>query len=150
MNDQVEQLDPFMPLYVHEKSKNPDTKFALRAFKEPDVMFVDSLIKLHKEGACNEVVKQDKDWDVVKAAFEYFAKRWPGEFTEFKDSMNLIRQTRKNKAKSESGEIMYVGALPLRFERIVKIMFPSQQIDKRFIWKLVQKMPIFRVTGIQN
>lgn len=150
MNDDIEQLDPFMGLYVHEKVKNPEAKFALRAFREGDVKFVDNLIKLHKDLACNDTVKMDKDWQLIKDAFGYFAKRWPEEFVEFKQSINLIRQTRNNKAKSMSGEIMYVGALPLRFERIIKIMFPAQQVDKKFIWKLVQKMPVFKVTGIQN
>lgn len=146
----IEELDPFMPLYVWDKQQNPDERFVLRQFRADYVKFVDHLLIERKKLGCNNNVVADKDWDLVKYAFEKYAQFWPQEYKEFKEQMSLIRHTRTNKAYSESKGVMYVGALPLRFERMLKVLFPELEVNKAFLWKLVRRMRIFKVTGEGN
>jgi hypothetical protein len=150
MNEDVEQLDPFMGLYVHEKINDPQVRFMLRQFREQDVRFVDKLISEHKSAGGNETVKTDKDWDVLKSAFDYFAKRWPEDYQAYKKAQQDIRTTRGKGGYSQSKEIKYLASLPVRFERIIKRLYPDQQFDKAFMYKLVKRMNIFKVGGEQN
>lgn len=150
MNSEVEELDPFMPLYVHEKLSDPETKFALRQFRADDVRFVDNLVKLHKDAGGNELVTTDKDWDVLKTAFEYFARRWPEDYNNYRQAQEKIRTSRNIGGYSQSKELKYVASLPIRFERIVKRLYPAQQFDKKFMYKLIKRMKIFKVAGEQN
>lgn len=146
----LEQLDPFMPIYVHEKMNDPNARFVMRQIREDFVKYVDHLLLERKRLACNEEVRQDKDWELLKYAFTTFAKNWPMEYSEFKDQIATIRHTRRDKAYSQSKEMQYVGALPFRFERIIKVLFPMQNVDKKFIWELVRRMKVFKVTGEGN
>lgn len=150
MNEDVEQLDPFMPLYVHEKLNDPQSQFMLRQFRENDVMFVDKLISEHKSAGGNDTVKTDKDWDVLKNAFTYFARRWPEDYQTYRSTQESIRKTRGKGGYSKSREIKYLASLPLRFERIIKRLYPKQQFDKAFMYKIVKRMPIFKIGGEQN
>ncbi len=146
--NQIYQPDPYLPVYELEKQKDPTRNFVYRQFRDDDVKFVDMLVE--QSLACNKKVVNDKDWDLVKSAFTHFANRWPEEFKEFKESVDLIRRTRNAKGYSKTKEIQYVGALPMRFERILKICFPENELNKEFLWKLVKKMPIFKVANEKN
>jgi hypothetical protein len=44
----------------------------------------------------------------------------------------------------------YVGALPNRLERLIKVIFPYQHWNKEFVNKLVKRFKIFKVGGENN
>lgn len=120
-----------------------DIQIEQRLFRTDDVSAVDHLIKITK-GA--HTIEGERGWAIVGKAFEWWTRRWPEEWEEFLESVEAIRQTRLNKeGMSISGEIKYVGALPWRFERILRVLFPMQQFDKEFIYKLIDKIKVTRV-----
>ncbi len=147
MTDTIEQLDPFMPLYVQKKMEDPNNRFVLRQFRSDDVMFFDKMIQL-TQGKTKVVTTQD--WDNLREVVTYFAKRWPEEFSEFRKTMEDIRHSRNTGGYSKSREIKYVGALPPRLERIIKKLYIEQEMDKKFMNLLVKKMPVFKVGGENN
>jgi hypothetical protein len=135
--------DKYVPLYVYEKQTNPSRSLVWRAYSKNVVDDVDRILDIAH--GVREEVKTLNDWDIVIELLKFFARRWPGEFSEFKGQIDLIRKTRKSGAKSQSKEIMYVGALPFRFERLIKTIFPCQQFNKEFVYKLVKKISLFKV-----
>ena len=111
-------------------------------------MDVDKLLELSHGN--RDVVKTEKDWEVVFALLRFFHDRWPDEFNDFKSQIPDIRGSRRAGGKSAEGNLMYVGALPPRFIRLIRTIFPLQQFDKKFIWKIVKKIPLFKVAGVNN
>lgn len=118
----------------------------LRAYKRDVVETVDSIVELaHGQ---RDFIKSENDWKVVEELLKFWAKKWPHEYIEFKQSVADIRETRADGGYSKSKEIKYVGALPSqRFMKMIKAIFPAQQWDKTFTQKFVNKFPLFKVGG---
>ena len=113
------------------------------AVGKSDIEAIDYLIKISK-GA--KSVKTASAWGVVAKVFEFWTRRWPNEWNEFASSIKDIKATRLRKdGKSKGGGIKYIGALPLRFERLIKAVFPEQKFDKKFVYKLVKNIEIIKV-----
>lgn len=136
-------VDPYQSMALFQKIENPNKKIVMRQFRQADVQAVDKLIELAQGN--RDVVESDSDWRLVEIIFQFFMQRWPQEFNEFYSSIPDIRATRRDKGYSKSKEIKYVGALPERFMRLVKVIFPYQQYDKKFVNKLVKRIPLLKV-----
>ena len=146
--DDIQTVDQFLPHYVYEKQTNPDKKLYWRAFKKEDVRDVDRLVELAHGN--RETVKSQKDWEIFGSLLSFYAGRWPQEFEEFKQTIKEVRSSRKKGGYSDSKEILYVGTLPLRFMKIVRAIFPMQEFNKKFIWNMVKRFPLFKVTKEGN
>ena len=140
--------DPFMDHYAIQKQVDPDTKIVLKQFYQRQVNAVDRIVFLAKGN--RSTVSTENDWKIVEELFSFWATEWPTEYSEFKKVIPQIRATRRSKGYSESGEMKYVGAMPPRFERMLKVIFPDQSFDKTFVNKIVKKIPIFKIGGEQN
>lgn len=108
-----------------------------------DIQAIDQLVKI---GRGRQTITSDSDWMVVAKIFEFWTRRWPQEWQEFGSTIKDIRETRLNKqGMSESGDTKYVGALPLRLMKIIQIIFPLQQFNKKFVNNLVKRIKIIKV-----
>ncbi len=144
----IHTVDPFLAQYVYEKQTKPEKTLVWRQFRENDVKAVDRIVELaHGD---REAVVTQKDWEIFASLLAFYQERWPDEFNSFVDSVKDIRRSRSQGAYSKSKEMMYVGTLPVRFMKIIKVIFPEQQFDKKFIWKMVNKFKIFKVTKEGN
>lgn len=144
----LDTVDPFLALYAFEKSKDPDKRLVWVQYQADVIRDVDRILELAH--GTRETVKSQQDWEVVEALFRFFVVRWPKEFADFKASVDLIRHTRNPGGKSLSREIMYVGAMPPRLERMIRVIFPHQKFDKTFIYKLVKKFKLLKVYNENN
>jgi hypothetical protein len=121
-----------------------DTKAPKRAFRQKDVADVDYLVRISR--GVREIVETSKDWGIVAKLFEFWTRRWPNEWVEYLKTIKDIRATRANKqGLSKSRGIKYVGALPVRFQRLIQAVFPLQQFDKEFVNKLTNNIQIVKV-----
>lgn len=148
VTDAIHKADPYMDLYKFQKATDPSSVILARAFRKADVEAVDKLLELGK--GSRETVKTDNDWNVLANVIVFFIQRWPSEWEQFRSSMPEIRETRRAGGYSRSKEIRYVAALPPRLERLIKIMFPYQQYDKKFMNQLIRRFKAFRVGGEGN
>lgn len=139
--------DPFVPLYKYEKTVNPDKYLVWKQYKKSDVQAVDKLVDMAKG---RTTVSTESDWVLLGEVIEFYTERWPQEWREFVSSIPDIRHTRGEGGYSESKEMKYVGAFPLRLNKIIKIVFPKQQFDKKFVNKFVKRFRIFKVGGELN
>lgn len=117
----------------------------MRKFKRADVIAVDRLVEL--SNGDHDIVRTEEEWRLVEIIFQFFMQRWPEEFNEFYKAIPDIRRSRRDKGYSKSKEMKYVGALPYRFMKLVQVIFPYQQFDKKFIYKLVKRIPLLKVGG---
>lgn len=139
----MDTIDPYESVALYEKMQNPNKRIVMRQFKRADVQAVDKLIELAQGN--RDVVVTDSDWRLVEIIFQFFMERWPAEFQAFYESIPDIRGTRRSGGYSKTKELKYVGALPERFMRLVKVIFPYQQYDKKFVNKLVKRIPLLKV-----
>lgn len=140
--------DQHLASYIYQKSVDPDSRIVVRSYRRNVVEAIDAIVELaHGE---RDVVKSQSDWTVFEELLRFFASEWPNEFQQFKESIDLIRSTRNSGGYSQSKEIKYVGAFPPRFERMIRVIFPAQQFDKKFVNTIVRKFPLFKVGGEGN
>lgn len=135
--------DEHMASYVYQKQVDPDTKIVLRQFERRVVDQVDKIIEL-AHGQRDYITSQN-DWLVVEEIMKFWAKEWPNEWIEFKQSIPDIRSSRNEGGYSDSKEIKYVGAIPPRLMKLIKAIFPAQEWNKNFINKFVNKYKVFKV-----
>jgi len=146
----IYQTDPYLPFYTLEKSLNPKKKLYRMQVRRRDLNDIDRLLEISK--GHRETVSTQADWEVLDEVLKFFVNRWPHEFKDFRDAMPQIRATRNRGGYSKNKETMYLGALPPRFERLIKTMFPLQQMgNKEFMYKLVNRYSkLFKVGGEDN
>jgi hypothetical protein len=146
--NKIQTLDPYLSAYIYEKSENPDAPIVWRQFEKRMVDKVDRIVELSK--GHRESIVSNNDWEVMGELLKFFAEEWPEEFEPFKKQMSDIRSSRRADGYSQTREIRFVAALPPRFERIIKAVFPFQSFDKKFVNKLARKFPVFKVGGEGN
>ena len=137
-----------MDLYAFEKMQHPEQVMVLRAFKRKDVDDVERLVQISRGN--REKVESESDWAVLTELVNFYVERWPDEWTEFHKSMPDIRGTRRGGGYSESKEMKYLAAIPLRLERLIKAVFPLNQFNKDFSNKFVRRFKVFKVGGEGN
>jgi hypothetical protein len=137
--------DPFIPIYKFEKTQHPEKKLWWLALRQKDVEDVDRLVGLSHGN--RETVETPKDWAILEEVLKFFINRWPEEFKEFKEAVPQIKATRRRGGYTQNKEMMYLASLPPRFERLIKAVFPKQQFDKEFVYKLINRYKIFKVGG---
>ena len=108
-----------------------------------DLQAIDYLVKI---GSGRQSVKSDSDWMVISKIFEFWTRRWPEEWQEFGSTIKDIKATRLNKqGYSESKDTRYVGAIPVRLMKLIQIIFPFQQFNKKFVSDLTRRINIIQV-----
>ncbi len=137
--------DPHLARYVFEKQQNPDRKLWWLAVKRRDLEDVDRLVEISHGN--RESIKTSQDWQVLDELLKFFAYRWPTEFKDFIEAMPKIKESRNPGGYSKNKEMMYLAALPPRLEGLIKTLFPLQEFNKDFMYKLIRKYRIFRVGG---
>ena len=134
----IQTVDPLAPAYNvlgYEK---------LKAFQKRDVEDANYLVRISH--GKRDLVKSLKDWEIIAKLFEFWTRRWSEEWQEFSKTIIDIRATRARKdGLSRTREIKYVGALPPRFMRLIKAIFPQQQFDKKFVYALTNRIKIIKV-----
>lgn len=144
----IQVLDPYYEHYAFEKATNPNAKLVWRQFRKKHVDKVDQLVKLAQGD--RDTIKSEKDWEILRAIIVFFAEEWPDEFSQFKATIPDIRETRMEGGYSKSREIKYLGAMPARLIKMIKIIFPFQEFNKEFMYKFIKRFPLFKVGGVQN
>lgn len=126
---------------------DPEFSFELRQIRREFVDAVDHLIKIIGD---RDSITTEGDWSALNSVIEFYIARWPEDFKQFATSIPEIRESRNEGGYSESREIRYVGALPHKLERLIKLCFPYQEFNKDFIYKLIKRVRLFKVGGEGN
>ncbi len=139
-------VDPYLELYAHEKQKNPSQRIVLRAYERKYIEGIDWLERV--VGKRDKVVTSN-DWMALSKILEFWTRLWPHEWQEYVQSMQEIRSTRARKdgysrEKGTTGT-RYLGALPPRLMRLIKVYFPYQQWDREFVDKFTNNIKISKV-----
>lgn len=140
--------DPYMEFYAAHKQVHPEDTIMLRQFRKADVDAVDRLVERSRG---RDMVKTADDWELLNEVIAFYTQRWPHEWEEFKNTMLDIRGTRGKGGYSESRDTVYLAAIPLRLERLIKSIFPQNQWNKQFANKFAKRFSRgFKVAGVGN
>lgn len=139
--------DPYKALYDMEKVGDPGFDYEMLPIKRSDLDAVDYLMKV--AGGSRSTVETLSDWNVVAKIFEFWTRRWPRDWHNFASNIQDIRATRArkdgySKEKRKEG-VRYLAAVDMRLMKLIKIIFPEQQWDRKFTDKFIRNIKISRV-----
>jgi hypothetical protein len=93
-------------------------------------------------------VDGDKDWEVIWELFVLWYEEYPEQYDAFQQSIAFIRQQLKNdNAIAKEGDSMMQHQLevPETFYRMIKICYPDQKWDRKFVKGLARRIPVLKV-----
>ena len=140
-------IDPHGATYDYKQSEDPTFNPELRVYPKWQVEAVNDLV-YRARGA--DTVKTEKDWNLVAGIVVFFIRCWPEEWEEYRKTLDDIRGSRRSGGYSKDKEMRFVGAMPLRLERLIKACFPDNEFNKNFVNTFVKRFKIFRVGGEGN
>lgn len=130
-----------------ETMRDPDMEYKL--YPKPAVDIVDALVRL-AHGRGGSAVTTEYDWKLVEDLVNFWVQQYPKEAKKFFSSLSGIREAREgNDGYSESKEMQYIASFPQdgKLLRFIKICFPHQQFDKKFMSKFIRRFPKFKIGG---
>jgi len=134
-------------MYIQEEKALPGQE--LVPFEKPLVDAVEALIRFHRQKGGGTVIQTESQWEVVIKVFEVWATLYPQEYINFKNSQGKARSNQKNHNASnrEKGgaEIQHMINMPQVFHSILRVLYPNQRFDKKFVTKLGNRMPLLRM-----
>lgn len=119
-------------------------------YERPIVQFVDALVEYAQHNGSFKTVRTEKDWDTLIYIMKGFFALFPKTAEEFKKQIEDMRarQLRAHAiAKDDRGNsIQHQLKIPKPLYQMIKIIFPEQKWDKKFVLKFAQRFPQFKVT----
>ncbi len=107
---------------------------------------VDKIVELRKGRPT--FVDGDKDWEVIWELFVLWYTEYPEHYEEFQRSIQELRDNLKRKdaiTKEGGAMIQHQLEVPEMFHRMVKICYPDQQWDRKFVRELSRRIPVLKV-----
>lgn len=96
-------------------------------------------------------IATQKDWSILDEIIKVWSVAYPDMYRLHLDNIKKIRKANdatKGIAKDKGGaEIRHTVEIPEKLLSLVRAIFPSQNLDKSFIYKFAKRYPIFSVVG---
>lgn len=114
----------------------------------------DAIVKIgHGRGGPNALVETETDWQVVAALVDLFAKVFPKEWKDFVIANKLTQSHQPNRhglledpttKKGGLAQIRQLGQWPFELEIFIRVIWPKQRFDKKFIRNFMSRLPVFK------
>jgi hypothetical protein len=141
-----------MPIHQHlDNLQKPPEKFNPKAgikyvpFEKEIVTFTDKLLEIANKNGSMNTVNHESDWKTVEFMYRGFKILYPQDAGYFEKSVDFYRTAEtfnKGVVKGEHGAILHhMIDLPSPFYRMMKVIFPMQVWDKKFVNKFIRHMP---------
>jgi hypothetical protein len=118
-------------------------------FPRAVVQAVDRIVEKTNVLNFPEAVDTEAAWRIVDDVFKLWKRFYPHEYSAFVKSQKDFRRSQANKhgsAREKGGaEMQHLIEVHPRLHHILKNFFPRQQWDKKFIMKLVKRIPELQV-----
>lgn len=109
---------------------------------------IDALIRYKRELGVGDSVSSNKDWRVLLKTFDVWRVIYPEDYNAFFKSQKEYWATLKNEYgvhQERGGAVIRKHAeIPQKLFRMIEIMFPKQQWDKKFLVGLARRLPILK------
>lgn len=123
-----------------------------RVVSREDYSALEGLEKKYREAGRPKKVDTAAAWQFVEDLTRFWISRWPQEFRRFKEEVKEIQETRStpyggaNPHKESSQTLRYLSVMPMRIQRLLRVYFPEQKFDKKFMREWTRRFELFRVT----
>lgn len=106
----------------------------------------------HGRGGPGWQIETEEDWQVVDKICSIYARHFPKDVKEFLRINQVIRMNQADKygrikdaTTSKGGEtqMRQLGQWPLELERLLKVIWPDQKFNKKFIREFFLRFPLF-------
>lgn len=117
-----------------------------QSFNKQTVDWIDSLIEYQKKYGGKTRVDGEGDWKVLGYMYKGLKVLHPEQMKQFEDSVKFYRSINKfGKGVKHEGDAMIQHRLemPEVFFHFLKILYPFQQLDKKFVKGIEEHFPEF-------
>ncbi len=111
------------------------------------VQFIDSLLNVAKKNGSKSRVETSFDWNTVEFMYKGWRILFPQTAESFEKHMSEVRHHSNTvgTAKEKGGaEVQYQLELPRPLHDMMKVIFPDQVWDKKFIQSFIKHFPTLR------
>lgn len=118
-----------------------------KPYERPVVEYVDKLLELRSKRGSNLSVQTEGDWAIM----DFIYKGWRTLFSEYADGFESQMRTWRAMTLNKMGVAKEGGAMlqhqlevPEKLYAMIKIVYPMQKWDKKFIKKFSDRFPQFK------
>lgn len=117
-------------------------------FEKELVFFIDNLLEMHKKRGSPTQVSSESDWDTLSYIIKGFTVLYPQLAKDFFDNMTRWRQLSASHGVSREGEarVQHQLEVPEKIHGMIKIVYPDQKWDKKFVAKFARRFSSFMGT----
>lgn len=111
------------------------------------VRFIDALLNVAKKNGSKSRVETSFDWNTIEFMYKGWRILFPQTAESFEKHMNDVRHHSNTvgTAKEKGGaEVQYQLELPRPLHDMMKVIFPDQKWDKKFIQSFIKHFPTLR------
>lgn len=114
----------------------------------------DAVVKLaHGRGGPDALVETEDDWQVVAGLVDIFATTNQATWKDFLKANKLVAGHQAERygllrdpttRKGGQAQLRQLGQWPIELEFLIKIIWPNQKMDRRFIREFMRRLPVFK------
>jgi hypothetical protein len=133
-----------------EKIFNPIKGIKQVPFETPLVKFVDHIIDERIRLGRPTKITNDNHWSLILFIVNGWYALYPEYASEFIEHMKRVRRTANALGVAREGEaiLQHQIEVPQSLFSMIKVAFPEQKWDKKFVLKFARKLPAFKGSDI--
>lgn len=105
---------------------------------------VDKLVDMSRTSG--GYVQTEADWQTVEAIYKLWAFYYPEDFKLAIEHQKRVRAGAYNEhGTTQEGDGRVLGTFPEKFDQMLGAVFFNQRQDRKFVRKLVKRLPLFQM-----
>ena len=112
-------------------------------YERPVVDFIDKLLDVAKTNGSKDDIKTSYDWKTLEFLYKGWSILYPVSARDFEKHMKRVRTDTRNNGVVHEGSAMLQSLveIPQPLYRMIRIIFPKQKWDRKFIDRFVTYFP---------
>lgn len=118
-------------------------------FQRHVVDATDAIVIAAKKNGSKDKVQTSKDWETMAVIVNVWSILHPKDYSRFVESQKKIKANLINRNASAKGKggaiIQHKMEMTPQLMQMIKVIFPLQEWDSKFIAQFTRKMPLFKI-----
>jgi hypothetical protein len=130
-----------------EKKFNPKAGIKMIPYEREIVAFIDKLLEVANRNGSKGALQTSLDWNTLDFLYKGWKVLYPEDASTFENHMkqtHTLNYRRDGIAKEKNAMIQHILEIPSPLYQMIKVIFPDQKWDKRFVRDFAKHFPGMR------